>query len=191
MIKGSIISLKQINSAAFTVQDELFKVGLWFEGSKLADTEIYWCALSPLSLSDADGFFTHCVSPVQKILGFEQGHIYIPSFVLSKKIWKKRGSIRDVIRHEYAHSFAHYYPKLISKSDFKNTFGDEYYTYEPIKMEKKAFISKYARIMPMEDFAETFMVYVKRKGVMPSTIKNKQLIKKWQYIDSLIKLINK
>jgi hypothetical protein len=58
-------------------------------------------------------------------------------------------------------------------------------------MEKKAFISKYARDMPMEDFAETFMVYVRRKGIMPSTIKNKQLIKKWQYISSLINLINK
>ena len=89
MIKKSIISLKLINSAAFTVQDELITVGLWFKGSTLVDTEIYCCALSPLSLSDADGFFTHCVSPVQKILGFEQGHIYIPSFVLSKKIWKK------------------------------------------------------------------------------------------------------
>lgn len=87
MIKKSIISLKQINSAASVVQDELFKVGLWFEGSKLAETEIYWCALSPLSLFDANGFFTHCVSPMQKILGFELGHIYIPSFLQSQKIW--------------------------------------------------------------------------------------------------------
>ena len=191
MIKGSIISLKQINSAAFTVQDELFKVGLWYKGCKLVDTEIYRCPVSPLSLYDADGFFIHGASAVQKILGFEPGHIYIPSFVLSQTFWQSRASLRDVIRHEYAHSFAHHYPKLISKSDFKKTFGDEYYSYEPIKMEKDAFISDYARTMPMEDFAETFMVYVKRKGIMPSTIKNKLLIKKWQYIDSLIKLINK
>jgi hypothetical protein len=191
MIKKSIISLKQINSAASVVQDELFKVGLWFEGSKLAETEIYWCALSPLSLIDANGFFTHCVSPMQKILGFELGHIYIPSFVLSQKIWQKRGSIRDVIRHEYAHSLAHRYPKLISKSDFKKTFGGDYFSNDPIKMEKKAFISKYARRMPMEDFAETFMVYVWRNGLIPPTIKNVRLIKKWQYLDRLINLINK
>jgi hypothetical protein len=189
MIKGSIISLKQINSAAFTVQDELFKVGLWFEGCKLVDTEIYRCAVSPLSLYDANGFFIHGASPVQKILGFEPGHIYIPSFVLSQKFWQSRDSLRDVIRHEYAHSLAHYYPKLISKSEFKKTFGGVYYSYEPIKMEKDAFISDYARTMPMEDFAETFMVYVRRKGIMPSSIKNKQLIKKWQYISNLLSTI--
>ena len=57
-------------------------------------------------------------------------------------------------------------------------------------MEKDAFISDYARTMPMEDFAETFMVYVRRKGIMPSSIKNKQLIKKWQYISNIISLIN-
>ena len=59
MINGSIISLKQINSAAFTVQDELFKVALWFEGYKLVVTDIYRCAVSPLSFYNANGFFIH------------------------------------------------------------------------------------------------------------------------------------
>lgn len=191
MINGSIISLKQINSAAFTVQDELFKVGLWFEGCKLVVTDIYRCAVSPLSLYNANGFFIHGASAMQKILGFEAGHIYVPSFVLSQTFWQSRDSLKDVIRHEYAHSLAHHYPKLILKSDFKKTFGGEYYSYEPIKMEKDAFITDYATVMPMEDFAETFMVYIRRKGNIPSTIKNKKLIKKWQYIDRLIYLINK
>ncbi len=190
MIKGNLISLKQINSAALTVQDELFKVGLWFEGSKLTDTEVHWCAVSPLSLYDANGFFIHGASAVQKILGFEPGNIYIPSLVLSQVFWQSRGSLRDVIRHEYAHSLAHYYPRIISKSDFKKAFGGEYYSIEPIKMESDAFITDYASTMPMEDFAETFMVYVRRKGIIHPSIKNKQLIKKWQYVSNIISLVN-
>ena len=49
-------------------------------------------------------------------------------------------------------------------------------------MEDEAFLTEYAKTMPMEDFAETFMVFVRRKGIMPSTIKNTKLKKKWNFI---------
>ena len=50
--------------------------------------------------SKASGIFTIGVSVMDKFQGFEEGHIYIPKWVLAQGFWQNRGSLRDVIRHE-------------------------------------------------------------------------------------------
>ena len=123
---------------------------------------------------------------MDKFQGFEEGHIYIPKWVLAQGIWQNRGSLRDVIRHEYGHALAHYYPEMIEHSkSFEKIFGGNYYSYVPTQMEREAFISKYASTLPMEDFAETFMVFVRRKGIIPANIINKKLLAKWKFIADL------
>jgi hypothetical protein len=183
MKKGQIITYKQTTEAAFSVQDELFTIGLWHEECRLNNVEIYWCRLPQITMYDALGFFMLGASKLDKFLGYESGHIYIPAFVLSHLFWQSRGSLRDIIRHEYAHAFAHHYPELIINSkEFETVFNGHYYSELPTEMEDEAYLTEYAKTMPMEDFAETFMVFVRRKGIMPSTIKNTKLKKKWNFI---------
>jgi hypothetical protein len=186
--KGKTISYKQTNSALFSVQNELYSVGLWYENSPLTKVEINWCALPHIRMYDALGFFMHGESKFDKLFGYYTGQMYIPAIVLSHLFWQTRGSLRDVIRHEYAHAFAHHHPKLIEKSkEFKSVFGGSYYSEMPSDMEDDAFVSDYAKTIPMEDFAETFMVYVRRKGIIPKTIINKKLKNKWNFIAKTIK----
>ena len=105
---------------------------------------------------------------------------------MAQGFWQNHGSLRDVIRHEYGHALAHYFPELIEHSkSFEKVFGGNYYSYVPTQMNRAAFISEYASTMPMEDFAETFMVFVKRKGIIPTNIINKNLLAKWKFIADL------
>lgn len=188
--KGTIISHKQTTSAAFAVQDELKIIGLWHQECHLINVEVYWCPLPQIRMYDALGFFLHGSSRMDRFLGYEEGHIYIPAYVISHLFWQSRGSLRDVIRHEYAHALAHHHPKLIIRSkEFVQVFGGKYFSEEPSEMEDGAYVSEYAKTIPMEDFAETFMVYVRRKGILPSAYTNKKLMRKWKFIAKIIKQI--
>jgi Putative zinc-binding metallo-peptidase len=190
MKKNKTITLKQTINAGFAVQNELYEIGLWNEGCLLTNVEIYFCLLPQLKMWDANGYFLHGTSRFNKLLGYEHGHIYIPKFVLSQLLWQERGSLREVIRHEYGHAFAHYYSDLIIYStEFEKVFGGNYYDGEPSEMEKGAYVSDYASILPMEDFAETFALYVRRKGVLPDAINNRKLKRKWNFICKIIKKI--
>jgi hypothetical protein len=184
--KGKIISYKRTNSAAIDVQRELQAIGLWHAESELFNTEVYWC---PIPRVNNYGVFFHGTDRLQGMLGYKTGHIYIPGIVLANIFWQHMHSVRDVIRHEYAHAFAHYYPKLIIRSkEFESVYGGKYYSSVPSQMEDEAYVSDYAKTIPMEDFAETFMVFVRRRGVMPKSMKNVKLKKKWKFIAKTILL---
>ncbi len=163
MKKGKAISYKQTNDALFSVQRELYSLGLWYIDSPLTKVQVNWRALPPIRMHDALGFFMHGESKLDKVFGYYSGQMYIPAFVLSHLFWQTRGSLRDVIRHEYAHAFAHHHPKLIEKSkEFKSVFGGSYYSEVPSDMEHAAYVSDYAKTLPMEDFAETFRSLIKK-----------------------------
>jgi hypothetical protein len=51
------------------------------------------------------------------------------------------------------------------------------------------FISEYASTAPAEDFAETFMVFVRHKGSIPSQFSTSAIRKKWRFIGNLAKAI--
>jgi len=55
------------------------------------------------------------------------------------------------------------------------------------KMSDDAYFTEYAKENSMEDFAETFMLYLKWKGKLPKKFTNKQLIKKWNYVENVLK----
>lgn len=190
MIKGQVITYKRALDASFAVQKELYSIGLWYEDSRLIETEVFWCPLPQIKMYDALGFFFHGTNLLDRILGYRTGHIYIPAYVLSDLFWQHCISLRDVIRHEYAHAFAHYYPELIIDSkEFEKIFGGHYYSETPSEMEHSAYLTEYAKTVPMEDFAETFMVYVRRKGVISATVSNIKLQRKWAFIAKTIKKI--
>lgn len=190
MKKGQLITYKQTNLATLHIQNELYSVGLWNEDSRLQEVTVYHCALPVFSIPDADGFFFHGESLLYKLLGYEIGHIYIPKFVISNLFNQNRGSLRAIIRHEYGHAFAHYYPDLIIDNvEFEQVFGGHYFEIVPSNMPSSSYVSDYAKTMPMEDFAETFRVYLMYKGICPIGF-SKDLKRKWRFIEKAINKIN-
>jgi hypothetical protein len=179
-----VLSFRQVNSASIDVQRDLYKSGFWYEDTRLNQATVYWTVLPS---NETAGVFYHGTRWLDRIAGFRDGHIFIPSITLSKLLQPRvRVSLRDVIRHEYGHAFAHYYPELIIRNkEFKRIFSGHYYADEPTKVyDSPCYVSSYAQTSPMEDFAETFMVYVRRHG-NPLRYMNMQLEAKWSFIFDL------
>jgi hypothetical protein len=182
------ITFNQVNAATLHVQREFTHLGLWHAESRLLEANVYWCIIPQPRMWDVQGIFFHGTAFLDRVLGYKDGHIYIPQFILSNMIFGQSFSLRDTIRHEYGHAFAHYYEDLIAHNNaFVDAFGAPYYSYEPVNMPSEAFVSKYASTMPMEDFAETFMVYVRRKGELLPRHTNRLLKRKWKFVERVIK----
>lgn len=96
------------------------------------------------------------------------GEIFIP--ILQSKM-----GVRDILRHEYGHAILHNYPKIRDRREF-SIFGHT--------TDVNDYFSDYAMTNTDEDFCETFMVYMKKKGKMPRT-NSQRLKRKWRFISSL------
>ena len=190
MKKGQRVSKKQVDAAAVAVQNELAAAGFWHETSRLVEVDVFWC-LFPQLPPAALGFFIHDAGRISRLLGYEPGHIYIPQWVLMQTFWQDRGSLRDILRHEYGHALAHYYPKLIQRSaDFREVFGGSYHGERRAPFEDGTFVSDYAMESPAEDFAETFMVYLRLRGKLPAGFTSPALKRKWKFIGRLAKALH-
>ena len=137
---------------------------------------------------DAGGFFVEDVSRLGGVSGYEAGNIYIPKWILSHLRTQNRGSLRDILRHEYGHALAFHYPRLIRQSrPFENAYGAKYSGKPILNANRKNFVSDYAHEEgPAEDFAETFMYFIKYKGVIQPHFSSSPIVKKkWAFIRRL------
>jgi hypothetical protein len=102
----------------------------------------------------------------------EDGRIFVP-------IWQSRKRcVRDMIRHEYGHALLYHYPTISQSKKFQDTFCNS--------SDRDDYVTQYAMRDPIEDFCETFMLYMKYKG-LPRTHLSENLKKKWDFIASLWK----
>jgi len=99
----------------------------------------------------------------------QDGRIFVPI------LQSKKRNVRDMLRHEYGHALLFHYPKIQYLKGF-SVFGQ---TKEP-----DDYVSKYSMRDPIEDFCETFMYYLKRKGKPPCDL-SANLKKKWDFIAAL------
>jgi hypothetical protein len=176
-----IISFRQVTNATIDVQRDLYKSGFWYDDTRLNQATVYWTLLPS---KETAGVFYHGTRWLDRMAGFREGHIFIPYITLSKLLKPRvRVSLRDVIRHEYGHAFAHYYPELIIRNkEFRKVFNGHYYAEHPKTIyDDASYVSSYAQTCPMEDFAETFMVYVRRHG-KPLKNMNDRLEAKWDFL---------
>jgi hypothetical protein len=191
MKPGASVSKSQLDAATLSTQNELKRAGFWNEGSKLPSADVYWCRFPQLTMPGALGFFVHESGRLLDwLLGYEAGHIYIPKWVLAHGPWQRRGSLRDVVRHEYGHAVAHYYPNLIQRSArFTDTFGGRYFGKHQESSDVEHCVSTYAATQPAEDFAETFMFFLRHGGRLPAQFTSSVIKRKWRFVRDLSETI--
>jgi hypothetical protein len=103
-----------------------------------------------------------------------------------------RATVVDVLRHEFAHAIADLYPLAISRGGtFRAAFGgecgDNPSEYSKLPECDGTFVSVYAKKSTEEDFAETFMLYVKHKRKIPAKFaKNLAIRKKWEAVGEIV-----
>lgn len=172
-----VLSKARFDKAVSVFRRELRELRL--EATKLVLAEIYWCPAPQVTMPHALGFFVHHSGRVARWLGYAPGHIFIPALAPS-------GCLRDVLRHEAGHALAHYYPALIRRSaTFRRVFGGSYDQPDSAGGDSRDFVSDYATTNPAEDFAETFMFFMKHRGQIPARFRGR-IPAKWTFIRRLV-----
>ncbi len=124
------------------------------------------------------------------VFGFTtyKNKIYIPEYAWGRGMT----TIVDVIRHEFAHAYANLYQYDSVFKGFALAFGGNYGEINPDCVKRKHCVSFYAEQSTQEDFAETFMFYLKFKGKIPSSFaEDKYIAKKWDFVRIFIKSLAK
>lgn len=99
-----------------------------------------------------------------------------------------------LLRHEAGHAFDHAY-RLSRRQDWKDVFGSPRTKYQPYYYEidpaSRAFVDNvpdhYAQAHPVEDFAETFAVWLNPVSAWRQRYAGRPALKKLRYVDRLMR----
>ena len=182
-------SFDDVTKAYNHVRDELIDLGLLWRGSKLDKVECFYERIAPIAaLNGWMGFFD-----------FDDHNIHFPSVYLPIA-WLmgtvgEKNCAADVIRHEFGHALADRYPGALKKGGlFREAFGGVYSDKpapdsDPDNWEFE-FVTQYATDATREDFAETFMLFVKHKGKIPAKFaKRPMIMKKWKAVAEIVRRV--
>lgn len=178
MAKSRFHSPAALDRAALAVQEELEALNLW---DAVRKTGVWWSPIPSPVVPLAVGYFlrgpTH---RIERALGWRAGQIYLPAFVVSAHY------LLDTLRHEYGHALAYRQPAVGRTRAFRAAFGGDAWHAVPTLRQRPAHcVSRYAQTCPMGDFAETFMVYVRRQGRAPAHRMTDGLRAKWEVVAHL------
>lgn len=164
------ITQSTVQSATAIVRRELRALDI---ANHLSHVGVNLCHLPAIFTPFDVGFFIWEDSWWNSFIGFETGQIYVSRW--DPREWGH--SVRDVIRHEFGHAVEHYYPLLFDQR-FHDTFGHGIDEYD--------YISSYAMKCESEDFCETFMIYLRYLGRLPSHY-DRAVITKWLLIEDMMR----
>lgn len=122
------------------------------------------------------------------------GDIYIPVLSLSRfstLLGYPYTSLRDVLRHEYGHAVADLHRGLIRSKKFSSAFGSGHCFEKREEFHPEFHLTPYAAHSPGEDFAETFMIFVRTGGVLPQKWKKSPIKQKWLFIKEIGRAIRR
>lgn len=171
-----IVNQSQLDRANYAVTCELDAHG--FYDSHVQSVDTY---LVPLGVSYGWHYFGG------------SGDISIPRISFSRLSHLWRGSytsLRDVLRHEFAHAIADTHRGLVQSAFFSDSFGAAHHWNFEWEYDPEHHVSEYAATAPAEDFAETFMLYVRHGGVLPTRHSTKPIKRKWKFIEQLSRAIS-
>ena len=182
-------SFDEVERAYNKVRNELWTLEALWDGSRLDGIGCTYRTIAPIAaLAGYMGLY----QPETKVIEFPS--VYLPIEALWKNLGMKANAL-DVIRHEFGHALADLYPRALSKGGlFRASFGG---TYGPTPAEERGvdgweerYVSEYATSATQEDFAETFMLFMKHKGKIPAQFKGKPAIaKKWKAVAEIVKRV--
>lgn len=169
------------------VRGELIAFGLLWDGSKLDEVGCFYEPLEPHGLVGWMGFYQ-----------FDDRSIHFPAVYNGLALdfrWYDKNSALDVMRHEFGHALAHRYPEALRDGDvFLRAFGGPYGKRpargtDPDDWDGRC-VTPYAATATREDFAETFMLFVKHKGKIPAKFARKTAIrKKWNAVAKIVRAV--
>ena len=183
-IKNIHLSMEQLTSSYNQVRRELWAMGLLVADSPLDEV---WCYLEPLWTWGG-------LRGLGKVMGFYylkseggDGNIHVPAIFPWEILGYERRVLADVLRHEYGHALEDNYKQFVHVKAFAKAFGAAYgKTVVFQEGTEENYVSTYAQTMTQEDFAETFMCYMKYKGEIPKKwSENRAIRAKWSFIDDL------
>ena len=171
-----IVSQSQLDRANYAVTCELDAHG--FYDARVQSVDTY---LVPVGLAYGWHYYGRT------------GDISIPRVSFSRLSHLWRGgytSLRDVLRHEFAHAIADTHRGLFWSAFFSDSFGGAHHWDFEWEYDPEHHVSEYAATAPAEDFAETFMLYVRHGGVLPTRCASKPIKRKWKFIERLSRAIS-
>jgi len=182
-------SFDEMSRAFNKVRGELADLGVLWEGSRLANVDATYLTVAPIAaLAGYMGLY----QPETKEIEFPS--VYLPIEALWKDLGTKANAL-DVFRHEFGHALADLYPGALKKGGvFRTAFGGSYGE-DPAEERgvdgwEERYVSEYATSATQEDFAETFMLFVKHKGKIPVKFARKPAIrKKWKAVAAIVKAV--
>ncbi len=161
MLSLKWISLARLDRAFQRARRELREVGLLEDGRYLDRIDCYQTLLPSLG-GELGYVYDAGVPRLPQLVGFRPGVIYIP-INAPDEAFVPGGTLLDTIRHEYAHAWAWLDPRFIAGAWFREAFGAPYRGSwrVPPADNPAEFVSGYATTSPAEDFAETFMTFLR------------------------------
>ena len=170
MGKVHVVTLQRLNRALAAVVPELDRHGFWSDRVEAIEVRL-------ATIGAAYGW---------KWSG--PGHITIPALSTAKLRDWYRGSytsLADVLRHEYGHAVADTHRALVRSSRFRGAFDAAHDSDQEFEVDADVHFTEYGASSPAEDFAETFMVYLRHQGKLPPHHDTPAKRARWRFVGSL------
>lgn len=160
------MTIDSVNSAVSQVSAELATHG--FLTSLLEDVGVYLVPTLPLGL-DVEGAYIPAT-----------GNILIARWRFGFLSDLPRLTLRHILRHEFGHALTYKHGQKFNRSGFGWCFSEDHQCGHCDDCR----ITEYAKTDSMEDFCETFAVFLRTGGRKPRR-RCKVLREKWDYIREL------
>jgi len=121
--------------------------------------------------------------------------VFFPLCYLNPDFRFHSDSCLGYIRHEYGHACIEHYWEQVGINGFKYLFGDYHQPYEEWlficwrkrRFDWKNYVTKYAQVHPAEDFAESFFIYLQKKGDVEEYRPHRTVVwQKMQYVKKVL-----
>jgi len=173
---SAVVTLDRLNRSLARVVRELDQHGLWNHRLNAIEVRIV-----PYSW-DCYGWQWYGSS----------GDICIPAVSMARIGDWFRGSYKslaDVLRYEYGHALADTHRGLFRSSRFRKVFHASHEDESAFEHDAEYHFSAYAATNASEDFAETFMHYLRHRGQLPAWHRAPVKAAKWQFITELCEAV--
>lgn len=94
-------------------------------------------------------------------------------------------SLADVLRHEYGHALADTHRGLFRSRRFSDAFGAPHDGVGGRAYDSLCFVSEWAATDAAEDYAETFALWLRHGGRLPSRLDTPAIREKWRFVRDL------